>query len=183
MNPIRNGPAGCAGCEHAPRLGHDGSKATRRDFVRGAATTLAGFFAAAGLAHAELAALPFGSGTGNRSHDGSVTYPLPGGDGVTIDRDNEIILVRWRAHLYAFAVSCPHQRTMLKWRENESQFQCTKHKSKYQPDGTFISGRATRGMDRYPVRIAGGSVSVDTSSAILQDEDEAAWEAASVTLS
>jgi Rieske Fe-S protein len=71
---------------------------------------------------------------------------------------------------------------MLKWRENESQFQCTKHKSKYQPDGTFISGRATRGMDRYPVRIARGSVSVDVSSVILQDEDEAAWQAASVTL-
>ena len=163
---------GCAGCAHAVPGTGDGSKATRRDFVRGAAGTLAALFAAASMTPGELAALPFGSTKGRPGRDGSVTYPLPSTDGVTIDRDNEIILVRWDARLYAFALSCPHQRTMLKWRENDSVFQCTKHKSKYHPDGTFISGRATRGMDRYPVRISGGSAAVDTSSAILQDEDE-----------
>jgi nitrite reductase/ring-hydroxylating ferredoxin subunit len=174
---------GCAGCAHGTRTTDDGSKATRRDFIRGAAGTLAALFAAAGMAPGELAALPFGSAKGRSDRDGSVTYPLPTADGVTIDRDNEIILVRWSARIYAFALSCPHQRTMLKWREKDAVFQCTKHKSKYQPDGTFISGRATRGMDRYPVRVAGGSVTVDTSSAILQDEDESAWLAAAASLS
>jgi nitrite reductase/ring-hydroxylating ferredoxin subunit len=174
---------GCAGCARARPATGDGSKATRRDFVRGAAGTLAALFAAAGMAPGQLAALPFGSANGRPDRNGSVTYPLPSADGVTIDRDNEIILVRWDARLYAFALSCPHQRTMLKWRENDAVFQCTKHKSKYHADGTFISGRATRGMDRFPVRITGGSVTVDTSSAILQDEDETAWLAASAFLS
>jgi Rieske Fe-S protein len=72
---------------------------------------------------------------------------------------------------------------MLKWREKDAMFQCTKHKSKYMQDGTFVSGRATRGMDRYPVEVSGGSVMVDTSTAILQDQDEARWNAAAASLS
>lgn len=172
----------CSGCALAVAHTDAESKATRRDFLRRAAGTLAGLFAAAGLAPARLAALPFGTATGTEHRDGGLTYPLPSADGVTIDRDNEIILVRWDARLFAFALSCPHQRTMLKWREKDAMFQCTKHKSKYRPDGTFISGRATRGMDRYPVRVDGGNVSVDTSAAVLQDENEAAWAAAAVSL-
>lgn len=64
---------------------------------------------------------------------------------------------------------------MLKWREHEQRFQCTKHKSKYTPEGTFIPGRARRGMDRYPLRVTGDNVHVDTSHRIEQDVDGEAW--------
>lgn len=170
---------GCAGCEHA-EIRSEG--ASRREFLRGAAAALAGLVAVSGMAPADLAGLPIGWAVGRRGGTGTLSYPLPSGDGVTIDKDNELILVRWEGQLYAFALSCPHQRTMLKWREKDALFQCTKHKSKYLPDGTFVSGRATRGMDRYPLRVSGGSVTVDSSNAILQDQDEAAWNAASASL-
>src|SRR5437870_10388733 len=45
------------------------------------------------------------------------SYPIPSTDGVSIDRENEVILVRWQNAIYAFALSCPHQNTALRWEE------------------------------------------------------------------
>jgi Rieske Fe-S protein len=78
-----------------------------------------------------------------------------------IDKANQVILVRWQNAVYAFALSCPHQNQALRWDAKETRFQCPKHKSKYQPDGTFISGRATRAMDRYAVRHEGDTIVVE----------------------
>jgi nitrite reductase/ring-hydroxylating ferredoxin subunit len=97
-----------------------------------------------------------------------------------VDRDNELILVREGEAVYAFALSCPHQRSMLKWQEKDQQFRCTKHGSKYEPSGEYVSGRATRGMDRFAVRVEGGQVVVDLSRKYQQDEDPAGWEGAVV---
>jgi len=107
-----------------------------------------------------------------------VAYPVPGEDGVSVDREQELILVRAAGAVYAFALSCPHQRSMLKWREKDKQFRCTKHGSRYEPSGEYVSGRATRGMDRYAVRVEGGQVVVDKGRKFLQDEDPAGWEGA-----
>ncbi|MEZ4416984.1 MAG: Rieske (2Fe-2S) protein [Gemmatimonadota bacterium] len=107
-----------------------------------------------------------------------MAFPIPAADGVTVDRKNELILVRESGQLFAFALSCPHQRSMLKWREKDGRFQCTKHGSKYQPNGEFVEGRATRGMDRYPVQVRDGQLWVDTSRKIQQDEDGPGWTAA-----
>jgi len=107
-----------------------------------------------------------------------VAYPVPAEDGVSVDRENELILVREAGCLYAFALSCPHQRSMLKWRDKEHQFRCTKHGSEYEPSGEYLSGRATRGMDRYSLRVEAGQVMVDRSRKFLQDEDPAGWEGA-----
>ena len=62
----------------------------------------------------------------------------------------------------------------------ENRFQCPKHKSRYQPDGTFISGRATRGMDRFAVRQEKGEIVVDTTRVYHEDEDRAGWTAAAM---
>ena len=107
-------------------------------------------------------------------------YPIPATDGVTIDDKNEVILVRWQSQIYAFNLSCPHQNTALKWLAADGRFQCPKHKSRYQPDGTFISGRATRNMDRLPIKRDGSSVVVDVDHAFESDKDQAAWRAATV---
>ena len=107
-------------------------------------------------------------------------YPIPAADGVDVDHDTGVIVVRWQGAVYAFALSCPHQRVAVRWLEQDGRFQCPKHKSKYRPDGTFISGRATRGLDRYGVSLAGGELEVDLATLHKQDDDPAGWSAAVV---
>jgi nitrite reductase/ring-hydroxylating ferredoxin subunit len=167
----------CAGCAL-----HDGVDDSRRQFLRDAALAVAGIAAVLGLP-ARASALETTFGAALRVEGTKAAYALPGADGATIDKEREVILVRWQGTVYAFALSCPHQRTMLKWRDDDGgRFQCPKHKSKYRPDGSFISGRATRGMDRYAVRRAGGQVEVDTARVFKEDEDKAGWDAAQVRL-
>jgi Rieske Fe-S protein len=64
----------------------------------------------------------------------------------------------------------------------DHRFQCTKHDSKYQPDGTYTSGRATRNLDRFAIRRDGPSVVVDLDKTFHSDTDAAGWTAAAVTL-
>ena len=109
-------------------------------------------------------------------------YPVPATDGVQIDRDNQVILVRWQNAVYAFNLSCPHQNTALRWDGADGRFQCPKHHSKYQPDGTFIEGRATRNMDRFTVQRDGDMIAVDVDAMHKSDEDGPTWASAVVRL-
>jgi nitrite reductase/ring-hydroxylating ferredoxin subunit len=109
-------------------------------------------------------------------------YPIPAADGVSIDKDNEVIVARANGKLYAFALACPHQNTALRWNADDHQFQCPKHKSRYRDDGTFIEGRATRNMDRLAVRRDGVLLVVDVDALIQQDEHPAEWAAAFVAV-
>jgi len=113
---------------------------------------------------------------------GSQKYPFPTADGVIIDRKQQVIIVRTQGHVYAFNLSCPHENTALKWLPKDNRFQCPKHQSKYQPNGTFVSGRATRNMDRLAIRREGNDLSVDLSHIIKSDADRAAWDAATITV-
>lgn len=154
---------GCDGCG-----GRDGS---RRDFLRDCLGFGLGFVL---LNEPALARGPGRPGT-------PIRYPLPAGDGVMIDKQNDVILVRWKGSVYAFNRSCPHQNTALTWQEEDSRFQCPKHKSRYQPDGTFISGRATRAMDRLAVRLEGSQVVVDVDTMYQQDKNPREWAAAVIS--
>ena len=155
----------------------------RREFLRTLAASAAGALLTLGASPAAAQALAtrFGSAIERRGDEAS--YPVPDADGATIDADNEVILVRYHNAAYAFALSCPHQNTALKWNGDEGRFQCPKHKSKYQPDGTFIEGRATRGMDRHAIRRDGAKIVVDLGTVFEQDKDAAGWTAAQVALS
>lgn len=113
---------------------------------------------------------------------GEQKYPFPAADGVTIDRKQQVIIVRTQGHVYAFNLSCPHENTALKWLPKDGRFQCPKHESRYQPTGTFIDGRATRHMDRLGVRLDNNMLVVDTSQFYRSDKDAAAWAAANVAL-
>ena len=155
------------------------SNRTRRDFVRDAALGVAGVLATLGLSRS-AAALPVSVIEALTRSDDKVTYAIPPADGVKIDKDNEVILVRWQNVVYAFNLSCPHQRTELRWNAAAKEFQCPKHKSKYTPSGSFISGRATRGMDRLAIARQGNNVVVDTDQMFEEDENEAEWKAAFV---
>ncbi len=113
---------------------------------------------------------------------GEQKYPFPAADGVTIDRKQQIIIVRTQGHVYAFNLSCPHENTALKWLPKDNRFQCPKHESKYQPNGTFMSGRATRNMDRLQIRRDGDALFVDLSHIIKSDADPSGWAAASIAV-
>ena len=150
----------------------------RRAFLRDAAVAAAGIFATLGIVSSQASALPVRLTSPLSARADERTYPLPGVDGATIDKEESIILVRWQGVVYVFSLACPHQNTALKWAPQDAQFQCPKHHSKYRPDGSFIEGRATRGMDRFAVRRDGDKVLVDLDKLYQQDKDPAEWKAA-----
>jgi nitrite reductase/ring-hydroxylating ferredoxin subunit len=157
----------CGGCD----LG-------RRSFL------LNGAIAAAALAGlgADAYALPVRWVRAIAERRQEVTYPIPAADGVSIDKDTEVILARSGHSLYAFMLSCPHQNTALKWFASDNRFQCPRHKSLYSADGTFIEGRATRSMDRFAVHRAGGHVVVNLDKVFEEDQDAAGWKGAFLTV-
>jgi nitrite reductase/ring-hydroxylating ferredoxin subunit len=113
---------------------------------------------------------------------GERKYPVPTADGVTIDHEAQVILVRYQQRVYAFNLACPHENTALRWRAQDGRFQCPRHESKYRPDGAFVEGRATRNMDRFPVRRAGDSVLVDLNRLLRSDQQAQDWAAAALVL-
>jgi len=177
---VETSPAGSAGARD--ECG-DCSRTSRRGFlgqVSGVAIVAA---LASELGIADAAALSLGEVTGGTQPNSDArTYPVPAADGATIDRDAQVILVRQQNRVFAFALACPHENTALRWRQQDGRFQCPRHESKYQPDGTFISGRATRNMDRFAVRREGDSIVVDLNQWFRSDQQAAQWAAAMVTL-
>ena len=166
----------CSDCPLGPDV-----DLSRRSFLKGAGVMIG--VAAFGFATTDAVALPvaFGTGTGGAGSS-EHRYPIPDTDGVTIDRKNQVIVVRYQQHLYAFNLACPHENTALKWLPKDGRFQCPKHDSKYQPDGTFVSGHATRSMDRFAIRRDGDALVVDVARWFQSDRQPEAWAAARVDL-
>jgi nitrite reductase/ring-hydroxylating ferredoxin subunit len=147
---------------------------SRREFFRGAANVAAALAAVSALAPLhKLSALEVRT-------NGTVKYPIPSADSVSIDKDNEVILCRNGVEIYAFALSCPHQNTALRAMPGNKGFQCARHKSRYQPNGTFIDGKATRNMDRLQITREGNDVVVDPGVAYESDTEPAKWGSALV---
>jgi len=157
---------------------------SRRRFLRDSFLSVAGALVAVGMPKAAAFAMPleFTDATGSRGN--TRAYPLPALDGAVVDKGNEVIVVRWQDAIYAFALSCPHQNTALKWDDREHGFQCPKHHSRFRMDGGYIegSGRATRNMDRFAIARDGAGVSVDLDKLYQEDSDAAEWAAAVVKL-
>lgn len=152
----------------------------RRDFLREAASLVA--CAALGTSPGGFFGLSVKLTTALRIAGGQAVYPIPAQDEATIDREHEVMLVREQNRVYAFALWCPHQHTALRWQPEERRFRCPKHKSTFQPDGSFISGRATRALDRYALRREGDTVVVDLSAVLQEDKDAERWGQAVVQL-
>ena len=151
----------------------------RREFLRSVSALSLGTIAL-GLPIRSASAKVLASAIGGRKQ---LSYPVPVADGADIDRDNDVILVRYKNEVFAFNLSCPHQNTALRWNETDMRFQCPKHHSQYQPDGVFITGRATRNMDRLAIRRdAANNIVVDPDALYRSDEDAAQWQAAVVKL-
>ena len=155
-------------------------KMTRRGFLTGTSCALLAALAASGVKAAH--ALPVARARSISGQGTEHAYDVPAADGVNIDQDNDVILVRQANHIYAFSLSCPHENTALRWRASDLRFQCPRHESKYQPDGTFTSGRATRNMDRFAIRRDGQKVVVDLAKLYRSDQQKPQWDAAVVTV-
>jgi nitrite reductase/ring-hydroxylating ferredoxin subunit len=153
------------------------TSSARRTFLAQASCALAAALAASGLGP-RARALPVDFVRPIAEQDTERAYPLPASDGVNIDQDNEVILVRSANRVYAFSLSCPHENTALRWRQQDLRFQCPRHESKYQPDGSFVSGRATRNMDRFAIRRDNARVVVNLVKLFRSDQQKAEWDAA-----
>ena len=150
---------------------------SRREFLQ-TVGCFAGALASIGLS-AEALAAPIGL-IDSCQPGAEKIYPIPAADGVSVDRAAQVILVRSNSHVFAFALSCPHQNAAVKWIPQHNQFECTKHDSHYTADGTHVSGRATRNLDRMPIRKEGNRLHVDTAHVFESDKDAAGWNAATV---
>jgi nitrite reductase/ring-hydroxylating ferredoxin subunit len=160
--------------------GTEETRTSRREFLQTAGCfgmTLAVFGSGTDEAHALPVTLTTGTGGPDEKR-----YPIPASDGVKVDRDAGLILVRVQGRVFVFALACPHENYSVKWVAKDRRFQCTKHDSRYQPDGIHTDGRATRNMDRYVIRRDGDSVVVDLHHWIQSDKDPKGWDAASIAV-
>lgn len=172
----RDGEIETAACDECPLVG-------RRDFLRDASIAAAGILAALGALPAALMAEPaFITPIASRGEDKS--YPIPSADGTQIDKSNGTILTRWQGKVYVYSLACPHQNTALRWYDKDNRFECPKHHSRFEPDGEYIkdSGRATRGLDRFAVRMDGANIVANLDKMFKQDDNQADWTAAFITV-
>lgn len=155
---------------------------SRRRFLRDSFLSVAGAMVAVGMSSTAALAMPLEFTSSEGAKGSTRAYSIPAADGAQIDKDNDVILVRWQNAVYAFGLSCPHQNTALKWDDRDHGFQCPKHHSRFQADGTYIagSGRATRNMDRYAIQSTGGGITVDLDKLFTEDGDGPQWAAAVV---
>jgi nitrite reductase/ring-hydroxylating ferredoxin subunit len=155
---------------------------TRRQFVQqaGGCFTVA-IAAALGVSSAALRAMPMGRARGEQAGS-ERKYPMPAAEGATIDNGAQIILVRYQNHVCAMALACPHENAAVRWLDRDHRFQCSRHDSRYDPEGVHTAGRATRNMDRFPVRKDGAMLVVTTDRVFRSDVDAAGWAAAVVAV-
>lgn len=110
------------------------------------------------------------------------SYVMPTGDSVSVDVANDVILARWENRVYAFSLKCPHKGARLEWRASERRVFCPKHKARFLGDGSHVSGRGKRDLDRYEVRAQGNRVVVNLGRLYRQDSHPAEWRSAVVSL-
>ena len=152
---------------------------SRRAFLGSAGGCLGATMAACVLRPIELRALRFT--IVDSTHAGQErAFPIPSCDSVTIDRQSSAIVVRLHGRVFACAPACPHEQAAVKWVTKAARFQCTKHDSIYTPEGAYHSGRATRNLDRFPIRRDGTQVIVRLDQVFRSDLHPAEWTSATV---
>ena len=165
--------APCAAC-----AGADG----RRDFLKHAAALVAGALAGVAGGAARASALVVTPGQAISKVGSQLTYPLPAGDGATVDRDNDVAIARVQNTVVALSLKCPHTGGELRWKPPVNRYECSRHDSKFEPPGVYISGKAKRNMDRFGLKRDGDTVVVNTAQPIRSDTQRAQWDAAALPL-
>ena len=107
--------------------------------------------------------------------------PIPAADSVSVDAQAQVLLIRSSGLIFAVSPACPHEQAAVRWVPRAERFQCSKHNSRYTREGQYISGRATRGLDRFAIRRDGPAVFVDVTRLWRADKNPAEWTAAVVS--
>ena len=97
-----------------------------------------------------------GAGSASEYPEGTVKYFLDGRFYVTSSDGNLVALYQ----------KCPHLGCKVPFCDSSGQFECPCHGSRYNIRGEYIAGPAPHGMDRFPIKIDGGQVFVDTTSPV-----------------
>jgi cytochrome b6-f complex iron-sulfur subunit len=77
------------------------------------------------------------------------------------------LLPGMEAGLVALYQRCVHLGCRVPWCKSSQWFECPCHGSKYNRVGEKKGGPAPRGLDRFPISVAGGTVVIDTGGRIL----------------
>ena len=154
----------------------------RRDFVQRLSLALAGLAVGLAIRPDRLAAFPVAVGSALGRVGDEVRYAIPDADGATIDHDHDTILARYQSKVYLFDLACPHRQAALRWEPEDNQFQCPRHHSRYTPDGVYVSGRATRNMDRFALRREANTVIANVDQGIHADDHPSEWSSAFIQL-
>jgi Rieske Fe-S protein len=168
--------------EHRTRCADCAGGNDRRFFLKRTAALVSGALVGMAGSASPTAALAVTLGSPIGASGADLTYPVPAADGAMVDRDNGIIIVRFQGKVFAFNLSCPHENAAVRWKPAVNRFECSRHDSRYDPGGTYTSGRATRNMDRFALKRSGDTIVVDVSRLIQSDTQKAQWEGAAVTL-
>lgn len=161
---------------------HHASCPSRRLFFQQMGSAALATLALSGLAPNLALAESVRAIAGTTPRPGQRAYPIPVADSVSIDDAAGVIIVRAANHLYAFSTECPHRGAQLEYLADEKTIYCRKHKARFGGDGAWRSGRRTRALDRFPIRVTNGQVMVSTDTLLEQDLDGAAYDAAEVTV-
>lgn len=178
---VRGTTADTEGTPSVTRAGCGECLIGRRDFLQ-AGTMLAAAVVASAVVPGPAAAFPMNFASALARVGKDVRYAIPATDGAVIDKDNDLFIARVGTTVYALDLACPHQHTAIRWSARENRFECPKHHSKYSPAGIYLEGRATRSLDRLPIRRDENQLVVDVDTTYRQDHDRPQWDAAVVTL-
>jgi cytochrome b6-f complex iron-sulfur subunit len=77
------------------------------------------------------------------------------------------VLPGMQAGVVALYQKCVHLGCRVPWCQTSQWFECPCHGSQYNRVGEKKGGPAPRGLDRFPVDVSGGQITVDTGSVIL----------------
>jgi cytochrome b6-f complex iron-sulfur subunit len=138
----------------------------RRDFLDGAWKVLGlALIAEAGWTSYDLLHPTAASGFGGTVDAGPVSQYLKEGT-VQYFLDGRFYITQYQGGLRALYQKCPHLGCRVPFCSTSTRFECPCHGSVYNLIGEYIQGPAPRGMDRFPIKIEGGRVIVDTSSVV-----------------
>jgi cytochrome b6-f complex iron-sulfur subunit len=133
---------------------------TRRETLKDAWMIGTGLLAtaAAWTSFEALAPLANLDGTGTLSLRPEDAYPE---GSATFVREGHLYVTRAKGQLFAVSQKCPHLGCRVPFCEGSGRFECPCHGSIYNVAGEHIAGPAPRGLDRYPIVVENGRVSVD----------------------
>jgi nitrite reductase/ring-hydroxylating ferredoxin subunit len=159
---------------------------SRRAFLRDAALAASATLAMVSIAKPAMAFVQSVSGIEPTSMADTPlrerAYAIPMSDGVSVDAGNEVILARWENRVYAFSLKCPHKGARLEWRGAEERVFCPKHKARFLGDGTHVSGRGSRDLDRFAIRRTADGIVVSLDRIYRRDTQLNEWTRAAVSL-